>query len=1406
MRMLFRVFALILLSLTFLSLNPAMAVAEDTDGESFVSRQIEKALSDTNRIATVTGFSGLLTGKAAMQSLTFADENGIWMRLEDVTLDWQRSALFSGELRVAELSAGLLQIIRQPLETDSLADDIPSASASGFKIPELPVLVDIDKIGIDRVEIGQALLGMDAVLSVDGRITLASGEADTELSIRRIDGPRGVFGLTAKHDKETDIFILDLQVREQQDGLISALLDIPDRPQLDLSLTGEGPASDFQAQLRLATERQDRLTGSFTLSAQDDGRQGFDLDLSGDMSSLLAPQFQDFFGDNLSLQAKGSKTPNGAMTLEQLNLDAQSITLSGEGLIDEDGAPVRMNLSGQISDREGDRVTIPSSSEASMQSAVLDLNFDAELSEDWDLTIHVVEPKFGDTELERALLTGGGTISKANQGTQVLAHLEHNISGLDTGDPSLNAALGSNISGVLNASWSKEDAFQLSSLAIDGTDYDIDFQGSLDVVDGTALMEGDLSIDAEDLARFSLLTGQDLTGQARIDLVGSGDLLGGGYDARLELDGQDVSIGIAEVDALLEGQPILLVTEIKRDETGTELKEFSLSSTAVSGTGGGKIGEIGAELDLAFDLTDLGLILPDHPGPVSLKGHVLELAEEWYIVDLSFNGPYDVDASLKGDIGELADALVDLDISIPDMAPITEKINGAEHVTGPVHISGIALNPDDDLWTMELSGDLPFDTAIHLEGAIEDDTALMDYSLSLPDLGQAIPQLADMLSGALTTKGQLQKTGSTWLIETDLDAPHQIEANATTRLSETQVEVDYTALIPELSDFVDTLDGNARVSGKLMQTDGGPWEVLAAGNGPWNSRFDATALLDGDQTNAKVTAHLPDISVLSSSLSGSLDISTQADSAGDGYDILTSARSSSGLTGQAEGRYQTGASQVSFSANTGDVSQFASDISGSVAIQGQVQETPQGWEIDLGTQGPGTSASSVSGTANQSFDALSLSLNGSAPLALANTAISPRALDGQINFDLSLEGPPALSSVSGAITVDNAQLTDPVLRQTFRDISARVDLAGEAAQIDATIAGGQGGAIHIDGPITLSEQLNADITIRLDDVVVEDPTLYTTLLDGRLTISGPLAESGLVTGKIDVGRTEVQVPSGGLGFGSSIPEMTHLNEPNATYQTRVRAKAVSKEASDGSGEGSTGSSSGGIYTLDITVDAPNQIYLRGRGLDIEMGGNMEISGTTDDPLAIGGIRVVRGQLSILGKQLSFSDDSQITLSGELTPYLDLTATSDTGDYTIFIAITGSVDDPEFNFSSEPELPQDEVLSQFLFGSNVSDLTPLQAIQLAASIADLAGYGTSGIGKFRNAIGLDTLNISTNADGTTDVTAGKYLTEQIYTDVVSSSDGDSKVRLNIDLSDNVTVSGSAGNDGETSIGIFFEKDY
>ena len=168
----------------------------------------------------------------------------------------------------------------------------------------------------------------------------------------------------------------------------------------------------------------------------------------------------------------------------------------------------------------------------------------------------------------------------------------------------------------------------------------------------------------------------------------------------------------------------------------------------------------------------------------------------------------------------------------------------------------------------------------------------------------------------------------------------------------------------------------------------------------------------------------------------------------------------------------------------------------------------------------------------------------------------------------------------------------------------------------------------------------------------------------------------------------------------------------------------------------------------------------------------------------------------------------MTLQGDFIPYIRLVASTEARTGTkIDIIVEGPATEPEVSFVSTPSLPQDEVLSQLIFGRDLENISPLQAVQLAAAVGTLAGRGGGGlIDNFRGKIGLDDFDVTTDEAGNAAVSAGKYLSENVYTDVTVSSDGSTEINLNLDVTDEITAKGTVGADGETSLGVFFERDY
>jgi translocation and assembly module TamB len=402
-----------------------------------------------------------------------------------------------------------------------------------------------------------------------------------------------------------------------------------------------------------------------------------------------------------------------------------------------------------------------------------------------------------------------------------------------------------------------------------------------------------------------------------------------------------------------------------------------------------------------------------------------------------------------------------------------------------------------------------------------------------------------------------------------------------------------------------------------------------------------------------------------------------------------------------------------------------------------------------------------------------------------------------LDYDLSLNGAPSLAALSGSAVTRNARLSVPAARLILDQLSARITLGGGQANLNIDTALPDGGSLRITGPISLAAPYQASLAAQLRNATLREPSLFETTANGDLTLTGALTGGARIGGQIDLGRVELRIPQLGPSY-SSLSGLKHIDPPADVART-LRFAGLSQTPG-------TAPAPSTAFPLDLRITAQNRIFVRGRGLDAELGGDLRLTGTTRDIVPVGQFDLIRGRLDLLRRRLELTEGS-ISLRGSFDPQLIFAATTQVDDTDITIGISGPASEPALKVSSSPELPQDQVLALFLFGRDVTSLSALQAVQLASAIRTLTGQGGLGLTQqIRGGLGLDDLDIGTADDGTTQARVGKYISDNIYTDATVKSTGEAQINLNLDLSDTVTVRGRVGSDGDTGIGIFFERDY
>jgi translocation and assembly module TamB len=432
---------------------------------------------------------------------------------------------------------------------------------------------------------------------------------------------------------------------------------------------------------------------------------------------------------------------------------------------------------------------------------------------------------------------------------------------------------------------------------------------------------------------------------------------------------------------------------------------------------------------------------------------------------------------------------------------------------------------------------------------------------------------------------------------------------------------------------------------------------------------------------------------------------------------------------------------------------------------------------------------------------LDLKLLGNVDVGLFNPVTEPsgKHVTGELNIDTSVTGAAAEPEIAGTIRLAKGSVRDYTQGINFTDVTAEISGNHGTLRIEKLTARAAPGDVSVTGTIgVLQKGIPVDIQFTAKNAQPISSNIVTVNLNSEITIKGTARERLDVAGKIAINRADVQIPNG-------LP-------PNvAVLDVRRPGRAPPPPSEKKL-----------VIGLNLTVDAPRQILVKGRGLDAELGGELRIRGTTDSPTVSGGFDLSRGTFTLASSHLTFSQGS-VTFNGaglqkKIDPTLDFTAQTQVSDVTATVRITGLADAPKIELSSSPDLPQDEILARLLFGVPAAQLTALQVVQIGAALASLSGGGGgfNPLEKIQKTLGLDRLSVAggsssgapgspANANQGASIEAGRYVSSRVFVGVKESTTGNTQLAVDVDLAKRLKLQARLGNGTATAQGTTPEND-
>ena len=1284
----------------------------------------------------LTGLSGWLFGASRVDRLEVNDAHGAWLTIDGLSLDWSPLRLLGGRVMIQRVAADHVVASRRPIYAEG--------SSTGTSTT-LPVTVDLAALHIARLDLAAPVIGADAgvaaSLVVDGAGRLEAIDRGTvRLDVRRL--------VTAAEAEAAQAEAAQGTTGPNRTAAGTAFYTV------DATF---GPA-DLHAALHFS-EPAAGLVGSLA-ALPEIGAITLDATLDGPLSAIAT---------------------KAALT----------------------AGPLQARVTGQV-DATGEAADVQVSAEAPAMAPRPDLSW-----RQITLNGHVHGP-FAKPDASATLVAEGLSIGQAGIG-RITAKVQGNAGRL-TLDGTVD---GIRLPGPQPDVLAAAPLIVTAALRLDAATRPLtfDLRHPLFTIAGTAVTAGEqhaeIQVSVPEIAPLAAVGGIDVAGRVALTLRAARQ----GTDTQFAASG---TVGVTNAPApaanLLGQDTRLDVLATLHDQT-VRLSRLDIGSGAFSAGVTGTVAPGALDLDWHVALADLAALNSAVNGPLSATGkasgspdNLAVSAELTGKVGAAGIAPGEVTAQVTlaglpntptGHVsaqGTLFGAPLDLAIAVaregnpqqPDAVRVAiERADWkSAHAEGTLLVDPAASLPQGHLsFAMTGLDDLRPLLGRALSGAVSGklDSTDAGAALTVTAAGAGLPGTASVARATLdatvqnpithpSLNGSLALDG---LAAQGIGGSVRIEAKGPLDALALRLAAKLPALAgaPATIDAAGTIDAGARtatINSLLADWKQAPIRLLAPVHLEFADGVSVVGLRVGLRQAVleangrispalKLTARLRD---LPASLAALVDPDLTPDGTLNAEATLT------GNPARPDGTIRVTARGLRLA--TGPARAIpAADLTASATLRGGIAQ------IDLRTQA-GTAQVTLTGTVPLAASGpLDLRATGKADLAMTDPFLTPggQRARGKFSLDATATGTVAAPRLNGTMQLTGGSFRDFAQGIDLGSIDASLVADGGALRLTRFSAKAGPGTIDANGSLDLlAADRPLDLTLTAHDARPLATDRVTASMDADLTVRGNLNGALTLGGRLVVRRADIRVPD---------------RLPNSVPTLNVRVAGAPPPATPAR-------ASGPDIALALTVDAPEQIFVRGRGIDAELGGSVHLAGSAARPIPSGGFTLRRGEFSLAGQTLTFDTGKVSFDGGSLTdPSLDFTANTTAGSVTATLAITGTASKPKITLSSVPSLPQDEVLAYLLYGQREASLGPLQVAQIAATLASLAGVGPAvgdPLESVRTAIGLDRLTIGSGSS----LQAGRYVARNVYVGAQQSVTGTgTQAVVQVDLAKGLKLQATAG---------------
>jgi translocation and assembly module TamB len=1352
-----------------LLLAGALVLLDTGPGHRFIIDRIGRFETASGLKVSIARIDGSIFGKSQLRNVRVSDQRGVFLTSPDIDLDWSPGAWLYNRLSIDSVTAERVNLIR-----------IPALKPSLKKGPILPGFdIHVGELRIDRLDVGPEVGGKARSGRLLGKADVHRGRALVELTaLMDNGGDRIAFKLDAEPDR--DKFILGVHAASPGDGLLPAIIGT--RRPINLDIGGKGGWTRWRG--RAALDLSGRPTARLALGVD---RGVYRLQGHWSPAQFLTGKFQRLLAPVVAIR--------GAATLKDRLLDGQVVASTPELRAAARGA-VDLASRRYRGVRFGVDLLRPPALFPNMTGknvrlvATLDGPFG---SADYSYRLASPHVQFDDTGFDELRAEGRGRLAPWPMRVPIRLSARSitgigDVAGAMLANPRIEGWL------AITPKLVRGDGLQLTSAKWNGKisllidlvtgRFDVSLSGAMQryLIPGVGIVDvmTDLHVVPGPNNKGSHVMGTARAWVRRLDNSFFRDLTGGLPSLTTNLErGNDGIVHFSDLQ--------LYSPKLRLSGAGERFRDGTFHIVAAGRQS--KYGPVKLVLDGHIERPRLDLLL-DRPNDA------LGITNMRLLLDPTAAG-FDYRASGGSKLGPFtSNGQILLPKDRPTMIAIASLDAGGAHARGNLRSDPGGFSGRLTLAGGTLGGTLDFAPAgtaqridAHLTGdnanfpgafavrtgradgtiILADERTTVDGTLDARGITYGAVTLARLTANAKLINGNGQvraafagRRGAAFVFSTTADvSPNSIRLTGSGRIERQPLVLNQPAVL--------TRSGDGWALAPTNLSFAGGTAILSGRSG---SRPEVHAQVRGMPLEVLDIAW-PRLD-LSGSATGSVDYAWKGNRSGR-LNLTVKGLSRAGLV-LASQPVDVGIAAIVD--NDKAALRAVAGSGGKVFGRAQARFAPMG-------HGP-----LVAELLNAPLFA-QLRYVGAADTLWRLTGSEVIDMSGPLALGADIVGTAGNPQIRGSLRTQNARLESAVTGMVITNVASQARFSGSQlifSQISGSTPGG--GSIAGNGSVTFSGGRTAlnlafnatqALLLNRDDVAARVTGPVQIRSDGQGgTISGDL--------KLDKGRFQ-------LGRASAAAAVPKLNVRESGLDPADVIEAADLHP----------------WKLNLKL-AGSDVRVTGLGINSRWTTNLQVSGLADEPRFTGRADLVQGNYDFAGRIFRL-DRGVIRFRGESPPdpLLDIHAEAAVQGLNATVNVQGTGLRPEITFASSPPLPQDELLSRILFGTSITNLSAPEALQLASAVAALqSGSGSlDPINALRKAIGLDRLRIVPADIATgqkTAIGAGKYITRNLFVEVVTDGQGYSATRVEYQMTRWLSLLSTVSTVGRSSASVRVSKDY